>query len=310
MVAGRVRGPEFNAQTTTIAAGAQLRADALTTGDGGTVVVWANDSTRFSGSISARGGDVSGNGGKVEVSGKQSLGFSGTVDTRSPNGQTGLLLLDPVHAVISAAIDGTTGDTQTINAATLVANLNTTNVTVSADESITVNAIVNSSAQSNNHTLHFDDANGGGLVVNLSAPITLGINQRLTGEATIANVVNGGRIQNGVDVAMSGASVNVGAGTYAENIVISKALTLSGAGKGVTIIDPVGNADGILVSGNIGASATVAIADLTVQGGRNGIKVADATTLGTITVDGVVVRDNASNGFISSNGGFESHLSS
>jgi hypothetical protein len=98
-----------------------------------------------------------------------------------------------------------------------------------------------------------------------------------------------------VNVVASGGTVNVAAGTYAESVSITKALTLDGAGKGLTIIDPVGsNTDGIVVSGNIGAGATVAITDLTAQGGKNGIRVADNTTLGTITLDRVAVRDNAS----------------
>ena len=72
-----------------------LRADAHDSGNGGKVVVWSDDSTRFRGSISARGGDEGGNGGFVEVSGKQRLGFSGKVDVGAPKGQLGSVLLDP-----------------------------------------------------------------------------------------------------------------------------------------------------------------------------------------------------------------------
>jgi len=57
------------------------------------------------------------------------------------------------------------------------------------------------------------------------------------------------------------------------------------------------------VTGNIGTDATVAIADLTVQGGATGIRVADDANLGTIRLDGVVIRDNANHGFITNNGG-------
>jgi filamentous hemagglutinin family protein len=113
-----------------------------------------------------------------------------------------------------------------------------------------------------------------------------------------------GFISAGINAVVAGGRVSVAAGTYAESLSISKALTLAGAGKGLTIIDPAGgNATGILVSGNIGSDASVIIRDLTVQGGGNGIQVADGTTLGTITLDGLAVRDNASQGFISNNGG-------
>src|SRR3546814_8220323 len=59
--------------------------------DGGTVVVWADDTTIFDGAISARGGAAGGDGGMVETSGKNALGVrTGRVDTRAPNGETGM----------------------------------------------------------------------------------------------------------------------------------------------------------------------------------------------------------------------------
>ena len=38
-----------------------ISADAIENGDGGRVIVWADNTTRFTGSISAIGGDVFGN---------------------------------------------------------------------------------------------------------------------------------------------------------------------------------------------------------------------------------------------------------
>lgn len=90
-----------NATSTSIAQGASISADALVTGKGGKSVVWANDSTTFAGSISARGGAQGGDGGNVEVSGKRTLAFTGTVDTRAPKGQGGSLLLDPTSLCIT-----------------------------------------------------------------------------------------------------------------------------------------------------------------------------------------------------------------
>jgi len=85
----------YNARTTYVASGATIKADALQQGNGGKVVVWANDLTRYYGSISAQGGAASGNGGFVEVSGKQNLAFLGTVNVASANGVGGTVLLDP-----------------------------------------------------------------------------------------------------------------------------------------------------------------------------------------------------------------------
>ena len=85
----------YNARTTYVASGATIKADARQQGDGGKVVVWANDLTRYYGSISAQGGAASGNGGFVEVSGKQDLAFLGSVNVAAANGLGGSVLLDP-----------------------------------------------------------------------------------------------------------------------------------------------------------------------------------------------------------------------
>ncbi len=84
-----------NAFRTYFGPDAVIKADAITSGDGGKVIVWADDITWFYGTITARGGSQSGNGGFVEVSGKANLAFDGRVDAGAPNGQAGTLLLDP-----------------------------------------------------------------------------------------------------------------------------------------------------------------------------------------------------------------------
>ncbi|MBI4694709.1 MAG: filamentous hemagglutinin N-terminal domain-containing protein [Gammaproteobacteria bacterium] len=106
--AGAVRvGGDFHgaagtrtASTTTIDAASELHADALASGDGGSVVLWSEHTTEFRGLASARGGRAGGNGGQLEVSGKDSLGFRGTVDVGAPLGDAGSLLLDPARILI------------------------------------------------------------------------------------------------------------------------------------------------------------------------------------------------------------------
>ncbi|MEC5127316.1 filamentous hemagglutinin N-terminal domain-containing protein, partial [Verrucomicrobiales bacterium BCK34] len=51
-----------NATTTTVAEGATIRVDALESGDAGTAIVWADDSTLFRGDVSARAKGAVGNG--------------------------------------------------------------------------------------------------------------------------------------------------------------------------------------------------------------------------------------------------------
>jgi filamentous hemagglutinin family protein len=98
-----------NAYRTYFGPDATIKADAITAGDGGKVIVWADDATRAYGRISARGGSESGNGGFVEVSGKGWLDFAASVDTRAPNGLSGTLLLDPSDVTISNAGDALSG---------------------------------------------------------------------------------------------------------------------------------------------------------------------------------------------------------
>jgi filamentous hemagglutinin family protein len=88
------------ARQTFISPDSTINASALQSGNGGRVIVWADQTTTFGGTILAQGGTTSGDGGFVEVSGKETLNFRGNVDLTAPNGQTGTLLLDPINITI------------------------------------------------------------------------------------------------------------------------------------------------------------------------------------------------------------------
>ncbi|MEA5424341.1 YDG domain-containing protein, partial [Synechococcus sp. CCY9202] len=92
-----------NARSTTVTFSTTLNADATGQGDGGTVIVWSDDTTRFYGSVSAKGGLQGGDGGLLEVSGKELLTFGGTADASAPKGKAGTLLLDPKNIIIDAS---------------------------------------------------------------------------------------------------------------------------------------------------------------------------------------------------------------
>ena len=89
-----------NATTTVITKSSTLNANALYYGNGGTVVVWSEQSTAFAGDLEAKGGTKSGNGGKVEVSGHENLAMSGRITMASRYGENGLLLIDPRNITI------------------------------------------------------------------------------------------------------------------------------------------------------------------------------------------------------------------
>ncbi|NJL46421.1 MAG: filamentous hemagglutinin N-terminal domain-containing protein [Leptolyngbyaceae cyanobacterium SM2_5_2] len=147
------QGTTPRAARTTLDPAVIIDADATTSGNGGTVIIWADDATQFYGTVSARGGSESGNGGFVEVSSPRTLVFDGQVNTTAPNGITGLLLIDPVN--IRIVPDGTVvpdGEVTTnlnlsfddppaeavIFASTI--NSATTNVSLQATNNISLNA--------------------------------------------------------------------------------------------------------------------------------------------------------------------------
>ncbi len=90
-----------NALRVNVAAGATLEASASDKGNGGRIIVWADENTRYQGALSARGGAQGGDGGFAEVSGKQNLEFTGTADLSAPAGAHGSLLLDPLDILVS-----------------------------------------------------------------------------------------------------------------------------------------------------------------------------------------------------------------
>ncbi|MBC7437577.1 MAG: leukotoxin LktA family filamentous adhesin, partial [Bdellovibrionales bacterium] len=81
---------------------AVLKADALSSGNGGTIDIWGSTLNIFSGAATARGGAVSGsgNGGTVRISGQTGQMFAGVVDTSAPRGAIGSLTMDQFETCI------------------------------------------------------------------------------------------------------------------------------------------------------------------------------------------------------------------
>ncbi|HEY9606536.1 MAG TPA: CHAT domain-containing protein [Allocoleopsis sp.] len=115
------QGTVPNASRTFVSRDTAIHADALNSGNGGRVIVWADQVTGFSGNISARGGSDSGNGGFAEVSGKQNLLFDGQADLSAPTGQLGTLLLDPTDITISNAPSSPGVDAQLLTTGQILA---------------------------------------------------------------------------------------------------------------------------------------------------------------------------------------------
>ena len=133
-------GPLPNANAVVLMPGASLLANAITSGNGGNIALWSNNSTEAYGILSAQGGILGGNGGYIETSGHY-LDINGIqVNTNAPMGVTGQWLLDPFDVTISGNADNDpptgfagntynpTIETSNINYATLNANLANTDV--------------------------------------------------------------------------------------------------------------------------------------------------------------------------------------
>jgi len=199
----------------TTAATASIKVDAGEAGDGGTFIAYADELGQYSGRYSAQGGEKSGNGGFIETSGKAvKIADDIRVNTLAVAGETGSWTIDPDDlTVIETGGDGSS----TIGADTIVSNLEASDLVLQANESITVDAEIDSSGQTNSNTLSLNDENRDGvLTVNLNADINLGSKQSLEGEASTVNITDGADIQDGVDTAVANAQINVASGTYSE----------------------------------------------------------------------------------------------
>lgn len=174
-------GDGVRAQNTTVARHAVIDADSKIAGDGGKVIVWADDNTVFEGVIDARGGSEAGNGGFVEVSGKNTLHFDGDVDASAKNGKAGQLLLDP-------------GDL-TVAVLTSQENQTAMQPTVNGDDASwqvgATDRVVN--VQKINYLLQ------GGTNVSLQASNDLNVNAQIDGRATDGTAGGGVDLEAGRD---------------------------------------------------------------------------------------------------------------
>lgn len=139
------KGTEQNAITTFVDGDVRIAANAQKNGDGGTVIVWADDTTRFNGQIAATGAGIGGNGGMAEVSGKRYLAYEGHTDLAAGGGggTVGTLLLDPSDITISTLVNsGGLGAGPNFSNGTGVANLNVTTLLTQLGSA---NVIINTS---------------------------------------------------------------------------------------------------------------------------------------------------------------------
>jgi hypothetical protein len=212
----RGQGTVPNASQTLVSKDSVIAADALNSGDGGRVIVFATDTASIHGTLTARGGVLSGNGGLIETSGQQSLNLTSTPDASAFNGTGGTWLIDPTNITIVNGDGGAIGTNQ-VDVANINTRLNTgTNVTITTD---------------------IGGTDQGNITQNANAPInkTVGADATLTLDADNDIILNAGITSTSgkLNLNLNANRDNSGAGTVVVNGAIS---TLGGdiAAKGTS----------------------------------------------------------------------------
>jgi len=299
-----------NALRTVIAPDAIVTANATSAGDGGRVIVWADEVTRFYGYIEALGGSLAGNGGFVETSGKDHLEAVGLVNASAPNGTGGIWLLDPRNVTIDnvatagGAFAGNpnvftpTADNAIADRNTIQTSLNAgTSVQITTgsdgvqDGDITVAASITKSA-GGNATLTLSAADD--IFVNADIVATAGqLGITLTADADASGAgaitVNNALTANGGAVSLAAATGITLAGANAD--------IATGGGIATFNADSDGNNTGSFTIDNAGGSVasagglvTVTAADValtgTINSGAGGITLQPATDARTIGIAG------------------------
>lgn len=297
------QGNLFRATTTTLNSNSVLDASAINTGNGGKIIVWADDTTQFSGTALATGGSQSGDGGLIETSGKVTLDLNGaSVNAGATNGANGLWLIDPQDIVIAISAGTITPDT--IESA-LDGGTNLTLTTNQAGGDVGDITLTDSINQTGNGTASltltgrlFDSVMGMSTITMTSTGgLTFNLNAVNPGTATAAQL--GQSIQEAHDAigAVAGArTINLGAGTFQRGsaIGLSKSLTLNGAGQGVTILDG-GGGDRLLSTSTM--SGDITVSNLTIQNGYiygNGAGISNSN--GTLNVVNTTISNNNADG--------------
>jgi hypothetical protein len=315
------QGTVPNAQQAYVGPDVVIQADAVDNGDGGYVIVWADETTQFYGTISAQGGPNGGNGGFVETSGKEFLEVIGaSVSASAPLGQAGTWLMDPhdVEIMSAGTINGAfgggnpnvftpTADTAVVNVADIESSLNSgTSVTITTGSTgtqpgnITVTDAINKTA-GGDATLTLEAAND--IILNQSIQSSAGmLHVVLSADADKDQVgtviVNIGLFTNDGNLTIQGADVSLGAAVVANAgaILVEPSVNSINCGIGIGAVGAFYVDDselafltttGVLTIGQSGGSGDVSI------GTVNSLNLVNLVISGrNITFDGLLTVSN------------------
>lgn len=288
------------ANTTQIDTASVVSADATTrSGNGGSIVVWADTTATVDGSLTARGGNLSGNGGLIETSAGVQLNLSRTPDASASNGVGGTWLIDPTDITIVSGGGGPINST-VIEAANINSALNSgTNVSIITNSSGTEAGNITQQAGATiekasgpaatlsltaindiilNDNIEF--AAGGSLTVNLTADSD-------SNGSGLVDANSGTRLETGGgNVSISGADVQIGHIDTTFNSVAGGQVTInSNSNVAFESIDASSNASvapagsvTVIANGTVSGTGSVASAPNTT------IRAVDNIGGGTVTI--------------------------
>jgi len=300
------KGTLPNAQNTYVSQDSVIQANALTQGNGGKVIVWADGNTQFLGSIEAKGGVNGGDGGFAEVSGKQNLGFQGNVNLSATQGKLGNLLLDPENITIidstgavndsslpNIPFDQDPGVNYTISNSALQALAGDTNIQLEAANNITIDPLTSTggflSFQPGTGTITFianaDNAGGGDFSMDTTNTIsTAGRSLTIKGN----NITVGG-IQSSFSTVGGDVILQATSNLQANGLISTGGGSFTASGNDVAINNTVNTSSFTGTGGNVdltGTNITVtpsssAFSPAIQTGGGN----VNATATGNLTIN-------------------------
>ena len=262
------RGPVPNASHLFIDEQSEITANGVGHGDGGRVILFASDTARIFGNLSARGGDFGGNGGFIETSGLRNLEIQGSPDVAAPQGQAGTWLIDPnnitIHVSVSSNMTANPFTSTNDGAFLSVADLTTALASGATVRVVTGTGGTNS--QEGNITLadSLTYSNTSTGFLSLEAHNSIFINNSISSTLSSLNLTfsadrdnNGeGRVVINADIFTNGGSLTISGSTLGTESAVSIGPgffngSVSTGGGAINITGSSVNGSGILIQSNL-----------------------------------------------------------
>lgn len=268
----------FQATATYMDANASIDASARTSGNGGKVILWSEDATRFHGRINVAGGGATGAGGLVETSGHY-LEVFGAVNLSAASGRGGSWLLDPYNINITSAANagGATATAPFTSAGAASSNLSSATLNASLTDGASILVCTTSVGGTSGDINVLDNVKGVG-----NASLTLQAHRNIVMTNTNITSATGKTL----NVSLYSNYNNSGNGSVAlSNAIIATnggSLTISGAVLPDSAFATTNVTNGAGVSITNGTSIMTGGGNISIRGATSSLLAANSTANGTV----------------------------